>query len=102
MYVQECKKVQRAMPGGEDSRLAEHAGAFCSCWNQIRAQKQQRPGAGSGHRIFLISREKQQAADMETFTILGAKADGALVVKRWLAYRSNTKAGHCHYRCCCK
>ena len=29
---------------------------------------------------------------METFTVLGAKADGALVVKRQLAYRS----GHSH------
>ncbi|KAK9837298.1 hypothetical protein WJX81_004763 [Elliptochloris bilobata] len=34
---------------------------------------------GSGHRIFLISREKQ-SADKETFTVLGAKADVYTVV----------------------
>ncbi len=33
------------------------------------------PGTGSGHRIFLISREKQNE-QKETFTVLGAKADG--------------------------
>ena len=48
---------------------------FCaSCARQLR-DRITRALPGSGHRIFLIAREKQ-GDNKERFTVLGAKADG--------------------------